>query len=312
MLEAKGLKKSYNGKNVLDNIEFYCKRGEFHAIIGPSGAGKTTLLKILAGLENPDLGGLYLDGELLELPNNKLVKGYEEIRLVHQDYALKPNMTVHENLNYALLGYNETYKTDRIDYLSRLCKLEAFMSQPSETLSGGQKQRVAIARALATEPEVVLMDEPFSNLDPTTKYELLHESKRIAEESETAILLVTHDTRDALEVGNRIHILMNGGFVQQGNPIDIYRSPNNLEIAKLLGYINQVGEKAIWAEKIRLGQGSYQGKVNQTIFKGPYQLVEIESQKFGLLLAFDFHFQYNLNQILSFDFDSEDLITFNS
>ena len=311
MLQAKGLEKAYEDKKVIHNIDLTCHRGEFHAIIGPSGAGKTTLLKMLAGLENPDLGQIYLDGNLLELPAHKLVRGYEEIRLVYQDYALKPNMTVYENLNYALLGYDADYKQERIEYLTELCQLQAIIRQASETLSGGQKQRVAIARALATEPEVVLMDEPFSNLDPMTKYELLQESKRIARESDTTIILVTHDTRDALEVADQMHILIAGQFAQQGIPSEVYQKPNSAEIASMFGYINLLDGKGLWAEKVTIGEGSLKGIVNQTIFKGPYQLLSIESEDHQSLLAFDFFFKYKKGQSIQYGYDPQDLITYN-
>jgi ABC-type Fe3+/spermidine/putrescine transport system ATPase subunit len=318
MFEIEGLSKSYDGTPIVKNVSLSCKKGSFHTIIGPSGAGKTTLLKLIAGLLPPDKGRLILDGEELEPQVDKLVPGYEEVQVVHQDFQLKANMTIRENLNYALLGYDLEYKKQRVEELINLCKLQKLVKREPYQLSGGQKQRVAIARALASEPEVILMDEPFSNLDPITKNELLQESREIAHKSETTILLVTHDTRDALEAADQIHILIDGSIHQEGEPKAVYSNPKSPQIANLMGYMNYLIEEhsliGYWAEHLDLSDnGAYNGTIVKTIFKGPYQLLLVTSNlKKSPLLLFDFYKKRKAGDKVKFDLPPAQKVNFGS
>ena len=143
MIELRNISKAYRQTKVLVNVTGTIKKGSLVAIVGMSGSGKTTLLKIIAGLLEPDLGTIYFQNKKLEGPKSKLVPGHEEINLVFQDFALKLNMSVEENLNYALLGYQEDYKKKRVDDLIALCGLEELRKHQPQELSGGQKQRVA-------------------------------------------------------------------------------------------------------------------------------------------------------------------------
>ncbi|MDH5610787.1 MAG: ABC transporter ATP-binding protein [Cyclobacteriaceae bacterium] len=303
-LQARHISKAHGTTPVLHDLTFTIEKGEFVALVGPSGAGKTTLLKILAGLLAPDQGELSLDGVPVDSPKNKLVAGHENIRMVFQDFSLKHKMTVEENLNYALLGYEPAYKKYRIDQLLDLCHLTPFRLRFPEELSGGQQQRVAFARALATAPDVILMDEPFSNLDPVTKQQLLQEARLLARETNTGILLVTHDTRDALEAADRILVLINGKIVQDAPPLALYRQPASPDVARLLGYINVVsadtvnllspathhpaGTYGLWAENIRQGPDGTGGILQQVIFKGPYHLVEVQLANGATVWSCDF------------------------
>jgi ABC-type Fe3+/spermidine/putrescine transport system ATPase subunit len=315
MLKINELTKSYGETLIIQNISLECEKGSFHAIIGPSGAGKTTLLKLIAGIEVPDTGWIMLEGKKLDSPEDQLVRGYEEIKIVHQDFQLKANMTVFENLNYAMIGYDPKYKKQRIGELLELCRLEQSINKPSNELSGGQKQRLAIARALATEPAIILMDEPFSNLDPMTKNSLLLESKTIARQTDTTIILVTHDTRDAMEVADCVHVLMDGTIAQEGTPIDIYTCPLSPRVAHLLGYINVLKNNSelegFWAEDIKINKKTFRGTVVQTIFKGAYQLVKIQSPVFDhALLAFDNTKTLSINDKITFGFNEANKISF--
>ena len=293
MLEFKGLKKSFDQSEIIKGIDLCLATGHFHAIIGPSGAGKTTLLRLIGGLIQPDQGEILLHGSRLSQGYDPLVPGFEEVKIVHQDYQLKANMTVRENLNYALIGYEPTYKIQRIEQLLSICRLQNLADRDASQLSGGQKQRVSIARALATEPEVILMDEPFSNLDPMTKNVLLQESRQIANDTNTTIVLVTHDTRDALEVADQIHVLINGRIVQSDTPTGLYQKPEKPEIANLLGYMNFISSNdqlvGYWAEDVNIDGGPYTGIIEHQIYKGPYQLIKIKSRDFEHhLLAYDY------------------------
>jgi ABC-type Fe3+/spermidine/putrescine transport system ATPase subunit len=315
MLEIRGVSKSYSDVSVLKEIDFSCHPGSFHSIIGPSGTGKTTLLRIIGGLEEPDKGQIILHDHALITAKHQLVPGYEEIKVIHQDYQLKAIMSVSENLNYALIGFDQDYKEDRIATLLKLCHLEHLADRPSSQLSGGQKQRVAIARALATEPEVLLMDEPFSNLDPLTKNTLLQETREIANQTTTTIILVTHDTRDALEVADVIHIMIDGHIEQSGPPKSVYQNPDTPTIASLLGYMNFIRESdrlvGYWAEDIQLNHGGYAGTVENTIFKGAYQLLKIRStdQK-SSILAFDYQKKHSVNDRIYYEVDPSKKIDF--
>jgi ABC-type Fe3+/spermidine/putrescine transport system ATPase subunit len=316
MFAIEGVSKSYDGISIVKNVSLYCEKGSFNTLIGPSGAGKTTLLKLMAGLLPPDHGTLKLGGEVLEPQVDKLVPGYEEIQIVHQDYQLKANMSVRENLNYALLGYDPEYKQQRVEQLIELCRLDTLVDREPYQLSGGQKQRVAIARALATEPEVILMDEPFSNLDPITKNELLQESREIAHKSDTTIILVTHDTRDALEAADQLHVLIDGSIQQQGTPVYVYSNPKTPQIANLIGYMNYFQKDSqligYWAEHIHIAKNAkHTGTVDRTIFKGSYQLLSVKTKlKPGPLLLFDFYKSYQIGDEIRFELLEEHKVVF--
>ncbi|MFY0687356.1 MAG: ABC transporter ATP-binding protein [Cyclobacteriaceae bacterium] len=304
MLKLKSVSKSFEDLVVVTNISFDSKPGQVTALVGENGAGKSTLLKLIAGLLQPDEGAIYLNDEKVEGPKDKLVAGHEEIKLVYQDFELKPNMSVEENLNYALLGFDPVYKSQRVKEIIELCGIESFRKSDSSKLSGGQKQRVAIARALATEPEVILMDEPFSNLDTLTKQQLLLDTKHLAHETGTIIVLVTHDMRDAMEAADHMVILSPSGIVQSGSPQSIYEQPNSLTIAGYFGLITafdskeltellpefQITSKAsygIRAEDIKVTQNiDSPHEIVQLTFAGSYHKVLIQTTH-KTIIAFD-------------------------
>lgn len=294
MLFAKDLTKIYNDQKVLENITLEIRSGEVLGLIGRSGSGKTTLVRLLAGLLQPDTGAVYFDGEQLEGPDDKLVPGHEEIRLVHQDFKLKHKMTVRENIRYELLSYVEDYQNERIDALMELCHIAHLRDTDIALISGGEKQRVAIARAMATEPSVVLMDEPFSNLDLMTKSELLSEIKQIASSTDTAIVLITHDTRDALEVADRLAVLKAGILLQNDCTSNVYKAPASAYVAGLFGVYNTLSTDAlqsltgkqpethapnfgIWPEDIRIEKSADgQAEALDVAFLGAYNRLKIK------------------------------------
>jgi len=288
ILIAKNVSKKYEGQEVLHNVSLELDKGEILAIIGRSGSGKSTLIRALAGLLDIEAGEISFHGEILEGPEDRLVAGYEEIRLVHQDFKLKHKMTVRENIRYELLAYVKDYQEERIETLLKLCKIEHLADQDIAMVSGGEKQRVAIARAMATEPEILLMDEPFSNLDINTKNIFLEEIRQIVDETETSVILITHDSRDALAVADRIIVLANGKQLQSGSPKELYNHPAKKEVADLLGQYNLLSadliskicgiksssdSSAVWSENVVLGSGAIEGDVIQTIFHGSYSTV---------------------------------------
>lgn len=306
ILSAHSVGKNYDGRTVLQGVSFEIHKGEVCALIGRSGSGKTTLIRILAGLLAPDTGEVWLEGEKLENPDDQLVPGYEEIRLVHQDFQLKHRMTVRENIRYELLSYVSDYQHERISELLKLCRIEHLQDKDISLLSGGEKQRVAIARGMATEPEVLLLDEPFSNLDINTKAILLEEVKEIASSTDTAIFLITHDARDAMEIADRLLVLDAGQLIKTGTPENIYHAPGDTRVADLLGLYNTltVGELqtllpnisppaghhfGLWAEDLRLDPNGFAATIQKVVFGGPYNKVVLSPHSLPhlCLWAFD-------------------------
>src|SRR5690554_4187827 len=181
ILEAHTISKSFRAL-VLSKVDFVIKEAETHVILGKSGEGKSTFLKILSGLTACDEGEVLFLGEKLDNPEEVLIAGYEELAYVAQDFDLLHNRTVLENLKDALLAFKEEYADSQINQLLKLLRLESIKSQKIERLSGGEKQRLAIARALATQPAVLLLDEPFTQLDFHTRQILLDAIKEVRNE----------------------------------------------------------------------------------------------------------------------------------
>ena len=323
MIQIKNITKAFGQKKVLNQISGTIRKGELLSLVGISGSGKTTLLKIIAGLISSDTGSIYLNSKKLQGPKDKLIAGHEEIKLVFQDFALKSNMSVEENLNYALLGYDEFYKKNRIKRLIEICNLETLRPQHPEELSGGQKQRVAFARALASEPEVILMDEPFSNLDPLTKQSLLIETKLLAKKTDTTVILVTHDTRDAMEIADEIWVLQKGKIAQKGTPREVYKKPKNAQIARLFGIINLLSEyqsnkllnikspTGIWIENVNItSKGVIKGYVKEVIFNGKNHKLLIFINPDLELMAFDHHKTYRPRDLIQMTLNPKEIIIF--
>lgn len=297
ILSAHEITKSYSQeKRALQDVSFKLKKGEILAILGKSGSGKTTLIKVLAGLLDADDGYVLFQGEKLKGPNDKLVPGHEEIRLVHQDFKLYHGMRVEENLKNALIEYVHEYQVERTAELLALCGLEPVRDKYVHELSGGEKQRVAIAMALSTEPEVLLFDEPFSNLDFGTKARLLHEVQEIARQTKTAIILITHDSRDAMEIADRMIVLHQGKILREGTPPEVYEAPGYEAVANLFGLYNQLNADALnllskdtnaacglWAEDVLLHKANgIQGRVRKVVFSGMTNKILISAKGFDL------------------------------
>jgi iron(III) transport system ATP-binding protein len=241
MLQVRNISKTYPGENLgaVNDVSLNVDRGEIISIIGQSGCGKTTLLRIIAGLMKPDDGSVSINGEGLLNPEEQLIAGHSAIKMVFQNYDLKPNMTVEENIGYMLLDYDSTYKSEKTAQLLELCGLAQFRNREPRELSGGQQQRLSLARALADEPDLLLMDEPFSNIDPISKRNLLLEIERITKELEVAIVFVSHDTQDALMISDRVGFMQEGQLLEINTPEGLYKHPKSLSAAKFLGILNQ-------------------------------------------------------------------------
>nr|YP_009105146.1 probable transport protein [Edaphochlorella mirabilis]AIT93731.1 probable transport protein [Edaphochlorella mirabilis] len=214
------LSKNFGKFKTLEHINLEIKTSSLVALVGPSGSGKSTLLRLIAGLETPNEGRIWLSGQ----DSTFLSIQEREIGFVFQNYALFKHMTVYQNIAFGLevRGTAFTLITNRVKQLLQLIQLEKFADRYPHQLSGGQKQRVALARALAIEPKFLLLDEPFGALDLKVRKELRTWLRRLHEEVPVTTLFVTHDHQEALEVANEIVVFQNGHIKQLGNPEDIY------------------------------------------------------------------------------------------
>ncbi|WP_420386469.1 ABC transporter ATP-binding protein [Roseivirga sp.] len=281
MLQVQKLFKKYPGEHygAVVDMSFELSDCEVLAIVGRSGSGKSTLLRMLAGLMKPDSGSILFRGEPLKDPEEQLIAGHDKIKMVFQDFQVKPNMTVAENIRYKLLHFNKEYQEERCDELLNLCGLREFASKKPRELSGGQQQRLSLARALADDPELLLMDEPFSNLDPIIKEDLLIELTDIVRKEGISLVLVSHDVRDALLIADRIAYVDQGTLLQIDTPSEIYNHPETLDIAQFFGRVNTVKDLSgkvhyIRAEHLSLKEQehAFEVYVESCTFMGNYYL----------------------------------------
>jgi iron(III) transport system ATP-binding protein len=237
------ISKSYANQPALHPVSISLNRGDFLSIVGESGSGKSTLLRIMAGLEMQDTGQVFL-GELeIQSPKHKVVAGYPEIKLIHQDFHLFPNSTVSENIARPLLQFDKSYAKQRVELLIQMLGLHPFRDRFPRELSGGQKQKVAIAKALSVEPEVLLLDEPFSSLDTIQKQGLITELKTNLKEMGTTVVFVTHDLDDALRLTDNLLILQKGKVVQKGSSQHLCEHPKSKYVARLFSSINSISKE---------------------------------------------------------------------
>ena len=243
-LKIDQINKSYDGdKAVIKNLSLDLDKGTVVSLVGESGSGKSTLLKIVAGLESRTSGEIFLDQVRISNPKEKLVPGYDEIQLVYQDYHLYPNSTVEENVTRPLLLYDKTYKRARVKLILQLLGLEKFKEKLPRQLSGGQQQKVAIGRAMSLEPQVLLLDEPFSSLDTIQRRELIAELREMFQKLKMTVLFVTHDLDDALQMSNELVLIQDGRLIQRGHPEEIFSNPKNIYAAKLFSHLNPLPGK---------------------------------------------------------------------
>ena len=236
-LELKEIKKSFTeGEAVLDNISLEISKGEFITLLGSSGCGKTTTLRIIAGLEQPDAGSVWLDGrEVTGLEPNQ-----RDVNTVFQNYALFPHMNVAENIGYGLklkkVPKSEIRK--KVSQMLELVQLEGYEKRKPSELSGGQKQRVAIARALVNNPKVLLLDEPLGALDLQLRRAMQIELKHLQKKLGITFIYITHDQEEAINMSDRIAVMKDGRIEQIGTPDEIYNHPQTSYVATFVGNAN--------------------------------------------------------------------------
>jgi iron(III) transport system ATP-binding protein len=258
MLEIKNISVEFD-RPILNDISFAAKRGQIIGLVGRSGAGKSTLLNVISGQLGPQHGIVLLDNDILPNPEQLLVPGYDEIKLVSQDYNLDPYHTVEENIREAAMSLPEKSKIRRVEALLKLLKLNDIRDVKANETSGGEQQRLSIARAIALKPKVLLLDEPFSNLDSQLRALLFRYILRLREEEDLTIILVSHEGQDVLGLSDAIYFLNNGKLSARKTPFNAYYQLNHLGNAQLLGIVNQTNHNG---EKIRFRPDEYEVKEN--------------------------------------------------
>jgi iron(III) transport system ATP-binding protein len=248
MLKVQDLRLSYRTAEgeveAVRGLSLSVERGQFFTLLGPSGCGKTSTLRCIAGLETPTSGSIEIDSTVVYASGSRTVipPHKRNIGMVFQSYAIWPHMTVFDNVAFPLVhGARKQPRRiveDKVMRALTLVQLETLASRPAPMLSGGQQQRVALARAIASEPAVLLLDEPLSNLDARLREDMRHEIKSLVRRLDTTTLYVTHDQLEALSMSDRVALVNNGVIVQEGAPRDVYLRPADAFAANFLGRTN--------------------------------------------------------------------------
>lgn len=283
MLEIQNLQYSYSEKVVIQDFDLKLPSGKVFTILGENGSGKSTLLKLIAGLLDAEKGIISFEDERIKGPSEKLIAGRRDIRLIHQDYKLALNTSVYENIHSLHLPVPEEEKEEKTEGLLKDFNLTHLAEKKVEALSGGEKQRLAIARAMATEPELILMDEPFSNLDLHNRREITQLLFAVIRRENLTALFVTHDHTDALKYSDEVVILKDGKIIQKDTPANIYNQPKNEYCAGLTGLINKIlmgknitllrPEQFVLSDK-----GELQGEVLESLYAGPFYEIRVKPQ----------------------------------
>lgn len=236
-LEISGLSKSFAECRAVHGVDLSVRQGQIAALIGPSGCGKTTLLRLIAGFENPDRGSITVNGQQVAGEHVHLPAEARRVGMVFQDYALFPHLNVAQNVAFGLRADAQT-KAARAQEMLALVGLGELGARMPHQLSGGQQQRIALARALAPRPAILLLDEPFSNLDAALRKMMREEVRRILQATGTTTVFVTHDQEEALSIADRVAVMNSGQIVQVGSPREVYLCPASREVATLVGETN--------------------------------------------------------------------------
>ena len=253
MIRLDGVTKRFGDVAAVDSASLCVARGEIVALLGPSGCGKTTLLRLIAGFERPDGGSVTVDGRLVASPAAWIAPEARRVGMVFQDYALFPHLTVAGNVGF---GLPRRTRASRVPELLAIVGLDGLERRYPHELSGGQQQRVALARALAPSPELVLLDEPWSNVDPFLRESLRAEVAEIIRPLGVTVLLVTHDREEAFTLADRIALMRDGSVVQEGTAEELYFAPATRWAAEFVGAANVLSGRIV-AGRVETAIGTF-------------------------------------------------------
>jgi len=275
MLKVKDLTFSFKKTKILNKINFSANLGEYISVIGKSGSGKTTLLKLLYGEYDLDNGSISWNNEQILGPKYNLVIGYDFIKHVTQEFDLMPYISVEENIGKFLSNFFPEEKQKRTLELLEVVELTKFAHIKVKTLSGGQKQRVALARALAKQPEIILLDEPFSHIDNFKKQSLRRRLFKYLKDKQITCIVATHDKNDVLGFADRMILLNNAQIEENDSPEHLYKHPKTPLIASFFDEFNSINNEIVYANQLDVVEKSnIKVKVSKSYFKGNHYLIE--------------------------------------
>lgn len=279
MLKVNSISFSYQEKLTINSVSFELEKGKNLAIIGESGCGKSTLLKLIYGLYDIDKGKLFWNEIEVLGPKYNLIPGMDFMKYLAQDFDLMPFITVSENIGKYLSNFYPEQKNKRITELLEIVEMTDYANIKAKNLSGGQMQRVALARVLALEPEVLLLDEPFSHIDNFRKNSLRRKLFGYLKEKQITTIFATHDSSDVLSFADEVLVLKDGKIIEEGNPKNIYDKPKNKYIASLFGDVNEIEiegkTELIYPNQLMVVEKSnLKVEVTNTYFLGSHYLIE--------------------------------------
>ncbi|MFZ5551761.1 MAG: ATP-binding cassette domain-containing protein [Bacteroidota bacterium] len=276
-----------SGKQTLKNISLSVMKGEKLAIIGETGSGKSTLLKCITGELAPESGSVVFANEKIATVFGGLISSHQKIKLVSQHYELAEEISAEENIKRKLLHYSEEFRNKKSNILLSLSGLKKLKDKKPTELSGGQQQLLSICCAIAEEPDLLLLDEPFSHLDHITRMDILDHLSLIIETFGMTCLLVSHDASDVLSFAGRIVVIEKGKINGEGSPEQLYYHPENMYIAGLLDHFNVSGSKITRPSQYEFCSpktARYEGIVTEVVFRGPYYEIKVETKKGEMII----------------------------
>lgn len=296
MLNVKNLSFSYNSTPILNDISFTLKKGEHLALVGESGSGKSTLLKLIYGEYDLDMGSILWNDQAILGPAYNLVVGYDFMKYVAQSLNIMPFTTVNENIGKYLSNFYPEEKQKRTAELVDVVGLKGFENTKVKLLSGGQKQRVAIAKALAKAPEIILLDEPFSNIDSFRRQTLRRRLFNYLKDNKISCITATHDKDDVLGYADTMLVLENTSITAYDSPETLYSTPKNGFTASFFGVSNHFSKEElqtendvyVYAHQLQLTNASHiKALVKKSYFKGSFYLIEAEYKNRSLFFNND-------------------------
>ena len=312
MLQIKNISFTYIENPVIRNISFEIAKGQNVAVIGESGCGKSTLLKLIYGLYDLDNGEILYNDEPIFGPKYNLIPGEDYIKYLAQDFDLMPYTTVEENVGKFLSNICKDKKKARVQELLEMVEMTEFAKVKAKYLSGGQQQRVALARVLALEPEILLLDEPFSQIDSFRKNSLRRNLFNYFKKKEITCIIATHDSTEALSFSDETIVLQNGELMAKGSSRELYDNPPSLYVASLFGEVNELKQSnftdsedtdetlLLYPHQLKVvEEGKMKAIVKQCYFKGSHYLVKAAFERRAIFFEHDSELELNQEVTLS-------------
>ena len=307
MLEIKNISFTYIESPVVKNVSFTIDNGQNIAVIGESGCGKSTLLKLIYGLYDLDEGAILYNEKPILGPKHNLIPGEDYIKYLAQDFDLMPYTTVAENVGKFLSNMNANTKQARVQELLEMVEMNEFAEVKAKFLSGGQQQRVALARVLAVEPEIILLDEPFSQIDTFRKNSLRRNLFRYLKDKGITCIIATHDSTDALSFSDETIVMKNGNVIAKGNSKTLYKNPSNKYVASLFGEVNELMLSQLieledeqdellllYPHQLKVvDNGMMKAVVKQCYFKGSHYLIKAAFERRAIFFEHDSELELN-------------------